>query len=167
MSLEDIKIVTKGKICNDIINLYQEDGIIVEPAGVLSISSLSQIYNIKGKNVICILSGGNNDVLRYQEIMEHNLIYLKTRHYFVVEFKQKPGELMNFILEVTRYHADIIRFEYIKSNNKSCGSVLIGLDMIDKKVDIIIKKMEEMEYKYKKINEYDILSQLTFYPIYE
>ena len=160
LSLEDIKIVTKGKICNDILNLYQEDGIIAEPAGVLSISSLSQIYNIKGKNVVCILSGGNNDVLRYQEIMFHNLIYLKTRYYFVVEFKQKPGELMNFILEVTRYHADIIRFEYIKSNNKSCGSVLIGLDMIDKKIDIIIKKMDDMGYKYKKINEYDILYDL-------
>ena len=160
LSLEDIKIVTKGKLCNDMINLYQEDGIIVEPAGVLSISSLSQIHNIKGKNVVCVLSGGNNDVLRYQEIMEHNLIYLKTRHYFVVEFRQKPGELMNYILEVTRYNADIIRFEYIKSNNKSCGSVLIGLDMIDKKVEVVIKKMIELDYKFKKINEDDILYNL-------
>ena len=121
-------IASNGRICNEMISLYQEDGIIAEPAGALSICGLDDLKQeyIAGKNVICILSGGNNDMLRYPEILDKNMRYLKLKHYFIINFGQQKGELKIFMEKILPKGTDITRFEYIKKNNKNSGSVLVG-----------------------------------------
>ena len=132
-SLDDIKIINNGKLCYDLLEMYQEEGIILEPAGCLSVSALDLLdkNEIEGKNIICILSGGNNDVSRYPEIIEKSLVYQNIKHYYIIEFTQKPKELKKFITGVLGEKDDITRFEYIKKTNKSFGNVLIGIESYD------------------------------------
>ena len=132
-SLDDIKIIKNGKLCYDLLEMYQEEGIILEPAGCLSVSALDLLdkNEIEGKNIICILSGGNNDVSRYPEIIEKSLVYQNIKHYYIIEFTQKPKELKKFITGVLGEKDDITRFEYIKKTNKSFGNVLIGIESYD------------------------------------
>lgn len=155
LKLDDIKIVTKGEVCHEMIELYQQDGIIAEPAGILSIAGLKHI-DVKNKTVVCVLSGGNNDMLRYPEIMENNLIYLGIRHYFLIELRQKPGQLKNFILDIVGDTADIIRFEYLKKNNKDYGTILLGIDVMND-INILLKNMTDNDYKFIKINDNNML----------
>ena len=98
----EVFTISNGRVCNEIISLYQEDGIIAEPAGALSICGLDYLDNdlIKDKNIICILSGGNNDMLRYPEIIDKNMRYLQLKHYFIIDFKQKAGELKKYMEDV-------------------------------------------------------------------
>ena len=111
-----IKLISNEHICHELINFYQDDGIILEPAGVLSVCALDKLplAQIKGKKIVCILSGGNNDITRYPEIMEKNLIFLNRKHYYIVEFAQRPKQLKKYILDVLGESDDITRFEYIK-----------------------------------------------------
>jgi threonine dehydratase len=126
--VDRILVVPEGKVCTTMIELYQNEGIIAEPAGAVAISSLDQIADkIKGKTVVCVLSGGNNDLLRYPEILERSLIYQRRKHYFLVEFAQKPGQLKKFVNYVLGPDDDIVLFEYIKKNNKEKGPALVGI----------------------------------------
>jgi threonine dehydratase len=129
------KIVTsdEGKVCTAMIELYQNEGIVAEPAGALSVSALDQIKDeIQGKTVVCILSGGNNDILRYPEVMERSLVYEGLKHYFLVEFAQKPGQLKKFLEKVLGPNDDIVRFEYLKKTNKEFGAALVGIELLYK-----------------------------------
>ncbi len=158
--IDDILIVGNNKLSYNMIDMYQNDGIILEPAGALSISCLDMIdkKKIEGKNVVCILSGGNNDISRYPVIMEKALFYQDLKHYFIVSFGQRPGELKKFINNILGKHDDITRFEYLKKNNKDFGAVLIGIELQDSKdINNIIKKMDDIGFKYNKINEEDLL----------
>lgn len=158
--IDDILIVGNNKLSYNMIDMYQNDGIILEPAGALSISCLDMIdkKKIEGKNVVCILSGGNNDISRYPVIMEKALFYQDLKHYFIVSFGQRPGELKKFINNILGKHDDITRFEYLKKNNKDFGAVLIGIELQDSKdINNIIKKMDNIGFKYNKINEEDLL----------
>lgn len=157
---KDIFKVSNGEVCNEIINLYQNEGIITEPAGALSVCGLSQLKqdSIKNKNIVCIISGGNNDIMRYPEIIENNLRFLKLKHYFLIKFKQIPGELNNFIKLVLTNQSDITRFEYIKKNNKISGSVLIGIELgVPEEIDIIKQNMIAHNYNYIELSENDLL----------
>lgn len=164
-NVDKIYTISKGKICHDIINCYQDDGIILEPAGALPISCLDylkQDYNLNGKNVVIIVSGGNNDVTRYNEIMKLNLEYMGLVHYFVIEFNQVPNQLRQFINNILDENSDIIRFEYIKKTNSMYGNVLIGIQLSNKnKLDILLEKLNNHNIKYNKIEQddlyYDIL----------
>lgn len=150
----DIYIIPNGRICNEIITLYQEDGIIAEPAGAMSICALDQMAIDPGDTIVCIVSGGNNDILRYPEIVERNMIFLGIKHYFLVRFGQKPGILKNYISNVLNEYVDITRFEYIKKSNKDLGNVLIGLEILDVEqitIKEIEKKMKDMDYEYEYI----------------
>lgn len=153
----NIKLISNEHICHELINSYQDDGIILEPAGVLSICALDKIprEQIKNKKIVCILSGGNNDVTRYPEIMEKNLLYLDRKHYYIIEFPQKPKQLKKFILSVLGENDDITRFEYIKKTNTSFGNVLVGLDTQYHKV--IEEKMKQNNFKFCKISEDDLI----------
>ena len=113
------------------VELYQEDGIISEPAGALSVSVLDQINatDLKGKNVVCILSGGNNDIARYPEILDRALQYQDRKKYYILKFIQKPGELKMFVNDILGQRDDIVRFEYIKKTNKDFGNVLVGIEL--------------------------------------
>ena len=114
------------------IELYQEDGIISEPAGALSISALDDISNnidITNKNIVCILSGGNNDITRYPEILDRALQYQGKKKYYIIEFIQRPGRLKTFVNDILTEGDDIVRFEYIKKTNKDYGNVLVGIEL--------------------------------------
>ena len=159
-NLAKIYSIGEGEICHELLNLYQEDGIITEPAGALSVCGLSKIDSniIKDKNVVCIISGGNNDITRYPEIIEKNLIYLGLRHYFIIKFKQKPGELKYLVNDILGKDDDIIRFEYIKKTDKDYGNVLMGVQISNKEnIHILLEKLNNSDFNFKKISESDLI----------
>ena len=128
--LDDIVAVPEGKICSTILNLYNFDAIVVEPAGALSMSALDYYKDeIKGKNVVCVVSGSNNDITRMEEIKERSLLYEGQKHYFVVRFPQRAGALQNFVSNVLGAHDDITYFEYKKKTNREKGPALIGIEI--------------------------------------
>lgn len=146
-------LVPEGKICKEMIELYQEDGIIVEPAGALSISALDDIAeDIKGKTVVCVVSGGNNDILRYPEILERSLIYQGLKHYFIVELPQRPGALRDYVNSVLGEGDNITFFEYVKRNNKERGPIFIGIE-VEKKGDIVglLSRMKEADIVFEEV----------------
>jgi threonine dehydratase len=152
-NLEKIIVVPEGKVCTTMIELYQRDGIIAEPSGALSISALDDIASeIKGKIVVCILSGGNNDILRYPEIMERSLVYQGRKHYFIIEFAQKPGQLKKFLNEALGPTDDISRFEYIKKTNKEKGPALVGVELKNKEdLQPLIDNMNKIGLNFHKL----------------
>lgn len=128
--LDDIVTVPEGKICTTILNLYNLDAIVVEPAGALSISALDYYKDqIKGKNAVCVVSGSNNDITRMEEIKERSLLYEGQKHYFIIRFPQRAGALQNFVSNVLGPHDDITYFEYKKKNNREKGPALIGIEI--------------------------------------
>lgn len=152
--IDDFFTVSNNRVSYDAVDIYQEDGIILELSSVMPISVLEQMKErIIGKNVVLIMSGSNNDIKKYNEIYDRKLIYENKLHYYIITFYQKPGQLKNFIENVLDKHDDIIRFEYLKKNNMESGNVLIGIETNN--VDKLHKKMSN--YKYMKINEDDIL----------
>ena len=159
--VDDVYTISNGKLCHELINAYQDDGIILEPAGALSLcifDKLQEKYDIKNKNIVSILSGGNNDMSRYDEIMELNSQYLSLRHYLILEFSQSPGQLKLFINNILGPKDDIIRFEYIKKTNKNFGNVLIGLELNKKEnLQKIIDNLNQYKFTYKKINSEDLI----------
>lgn len=152
-------LVPEGKICTTMIELYQSDGIIAEPAGALSISALDIIHErIKGKTVVCILSGGNNDILRYPEIMERSLVYNGKKHYFIIEFHQKPGQLRKFLNEALGPHDDIVRFEYMKKTNRESGAALVGIELYDKHdFNPLLERMEKTGINFRILSNKELL----------
>ncbi len=128
--LDNIHLVPEGKVCSTILKLYNEDAIVVEPAGALSIAVLDDYADdIKGKNVVCIVSGSNNDIDRMQEIKERSLQYEGLKHYFLINFAQRPGALKEFVNNVLGPTDDITRFEYMQKNNKEAGPALVGVEL--------------------------------------
>ena len=131
--LDDVHLVPEGKVCSTILKLYNEDAIVVEPAGALSIAALdAYAEEIKGKNVVCIVSGSNNDIDRMQEIKERSLQYEGLKHYFLINFAQRPGALKEFVNNVLGPTDDITRFEYMQKNNKEAGPALVGVELLSK-----------------------------------
>lgn len=128
--IREIIPVAEGSICTEMIRLYQSEGIISEPAGALSVAALNQLANtIRGKTVVCILSGGNNDISRYPEIIERSLIDQGLKHYFLIEFSQRPGALRRYLDEALGPDDDITVFEYIKKSNREYGPALVGIEL--------------------------------------
>src|SRR5690242_6046425 len=155
--LNEMHLVPEGKVCSTILQLYNEDAIVVEPAGALSISALDDYKEqIKGKNVVCIVSGGNNDIDRMQEIRERSLQYEGLKHYFLIRFAQRPGALKEFVNEVLGPTDDITRFEYIQKNNKEAGPALVGIELRDKKdYESLIKKLNQNKINYTELKKDD------------
>lgn len=158
----DIVLVSEGKDCTTMIELYQNDGIIAEPAGALAIAALDAIKDtIKGKTVVCILSGGNNDILRYPDILERSLVYQGLKHYFIIEFAQKPGQLRAFLNDALGPNDDIVLFEYTKKTNREKGPALVGIELKNKEdLTPLIKKMDAMQLKYRLVENEDIVYNL-------
>jgi threonine dehydratase len=151
--IDDIIVIKEGAVAQTMIELYQNEGIITEPAGALPVAALPFIKNkIKNKNVVCVISGGNNDLLRYPEILEKSLVYQGKKHYFLIEFAQKPGQLKKFVNNVLGANDDIVLFEYIKTNNKEKGPALIGIEIQNKKdLKPIINNLKKFGFVYKKV----------------
>lgn len=126
----DMLAVPEGRICGEMLDLYQSDGIIAEPAGALATSTLGSVLPVEpGSRVLCILSGGNNDVSRYGDVVERALVHEGRKHYFLVEFPQEPGALRRFLDEVLGPDDDITLFEYVKHNNRETGPALVGVEL--------------------------------------
>jgi threonine dehydratase len=155
MILDDMLTVPEGKVCTTILKLYNEDAIVVEPAGALSVTALDAVKDqIKGKNVVCVISGGNNDIERMQEIKEKSLLYEGLKHYFIVRFPQRPGALKLFVNNVLGPGDDITRFEFIKKNSKENGPALVGIELKNAgDYPALLQRMEEHRFEVIEINK--------------
>ena len=155
--LDDMHLVPEGKVCTTILKLYNEDAIVAEPAGALAIAALDDYAEqIKGKNVVCILSGGNNDIDRMQEIKERSLQYEGLKHYFLIRFAQRPGALKEFVNQVLGPTDDISRFEYIQKHNKESGPALVGIELKSRKdYDLLLQNLSRYNVKFTELKNDD------------
>lgn len=150
--VDDVVTVHPGLVCSAMIDLYQNEGIVAEPAGALAVAALSQLKNIRGKTIVCVLSGGNNDIMRYPEIMERSLVYRGLKQYYLVEFAQKPGQLKLLIDKVLGNDDDIVRFEYLKKNSKETGPALIGIESSKKEnFTRLAAELKKRRFKFREI----------------
>jgi threonine dehydratase len=154
-TLDDIILIPEGKVCTTILELYNESAIVAEPAGALTIAALDFLKDeIKGKNVVCLVSGGNNDITRTEEIKERSLLYEGLKHYFILRFPQRAGALRNFLNNVLGEDDDITLFEYQKKTNRESGPVLLGIELKHKEdYEPLIMRMEEQKIQYQLLNE--------------
>lgn len=152
-NLDDMILVHEGHVCSKMIQLYNESGFIIEPAGVLSLCALDMYPQLEGKNIVSIVSGGNSDVFRMPEILEKSLVYEGLKHYFKIHFAQKAGSLKEFILKTLGPTDDIIYFRYTRSINKETAPVVIGLQ-VKTREDIyrIMKSMDSSGFRYEKLD---------------
>jgi threonine dehydratase len=157
--LDDMHLVPEGKVCTTILKLYNEEAIVAEPAGALSISALDNYADqIKGKSVVCIVSGSNNDIDRMPEIKERSLQYEGLKHYFLIRFAQRPGALKEFVNHILGPTDDITRFEYMQKTNKESGPALVGIELQSKKdYESLMNKMNEFHIDFSEINKDDKL----------
>jgi threonine dehydratase len=153
--LDDMLTVPEGKVCTTILKLYNEDAIVVEPAGALSVTALDAVKDqIKGKKVVCVISGGNNDIERMAEIKEKSLLYEGLKHYFIVRFPQRPGALKLFVTEVLGPGDDITRFEFIKKTSKENGPALVGIELKNAEdYPALLQRMQENRFEVIEINK--------------
>ena len=128
--LDEVVTVDEGKVCETILKLYNKDAIVVEPAGALTLAALDQFQDrIEGKNVVCVISGSNNDITRTEEIRERALLYGGLKHYFIVKFPQRAGALKEFVADVIGPTDDITHFEYTKKNSRERGAAVVGIEL--------------------------------------
>ncbi|MFB9056925.1 threonine ammonia-lyase IlvA [Mariniflexile ostreae] len=152
--LHDMITVPEGKVCQTILELYNKDAIVVEPAGALSIAALDFYADtIKGKNVVCVVSGSNNDFTRAAEIKERALLYANLKHYFIVIFPQRAGALKQFVVDILGENDDIIHFRYTKNTNRENGSAVVGIELKDPKdLAPLIARMKQHNFYDDYIN---------------
>ncbi|SFN38188.1 L-threonine ammonia-lyase [Chitinophaga sp. YR627] len=157
--LTKMQLVPEGKVCSTILRLYNEDAIVVEPAGALSIAALDYYAKeIEGKKVVCVVSGSNNDIDRMQEIKERSLLYEGLKHYFIIRFVQRPGALKEFVNHVLGPNDDITRFEFIQKHNKETGPALIGVELKNREdYDILVANFRKYNIHFTELNKDDNL----------
>lgn len=163
--LDDIVVVPEGKVCTTILQLYNEEAIVVEPAGALSIAALDLMKEeIAGKTVACIVSGSNNDITRTEEIKERSLLYEGLKHYFLVNFSQRPGALKEFVNDVLGKNDDITYFQFTKKNNREEGPAVVGIELKCKKdLDLIEQRLQDKKISFRHLNEHrDLFTHLVF-----
>ncbi|MDO6675034.1 threonine ammonia-lyase IlvA [Tenacibaculum sp. 1_MG-2023] len=154
-NLSDMLTAPEGKVCQTILEMYNKEAIVVEPAGALTLSALDFYKeDLKGKNVVCVISGSNNDITRTAEIKERALLYGGFKHYFIVRFPQRAGALKEFVAEVLGENDDITFFEYSKKTNRENGSAVVGIEL-EKKEDLqpLIHRMKERSFYGEYLND--------------
>ncbi|OUD35989.1 threonine ammonia-lyase IlvA [Flavobacterium sp. FPG59] len=162
-NLDDIILVPEGKVCTTILRLYNEEAMVVEPAGALTIAALDFYKDhIQGKTVVCVVSGSNNDIERTAEIKERSLLYEGLMHYFMIQFPQRPGALKEFVNAILGPDDDITYFQFAKKNSREVGSVVVGLEVKNPNDVLAIKdNMNKMGFVYQYLNEkQDLFTQL-------
>ncbi|EAC4317688.1 threonine ammonia-lyase [Listeria monocytogenes] len=160
--VDEVTTVSEGAVCSTILDMYTKQAIVAEPAGALSVAAL-EIYReeIKDKTVVCIISGGNNDINRMQEIEERSLLHEGLKHYFIVNFSQRPGALKEFVNDVLGPHDDITKFEYTKKVNRGNGPVIIGVLLQDKNdYEGLLERVAAFDPSYIPINDNQTLYTL-------
>lgn len=153
--VDEVLIVPEGKICTTLLQLYNEKAIVVEPAGALSVAALDLVkVKIKGKRVACIISGGNNDISRMEEIKERSLLYEGVKHYFIVIFPQRAGALKEFVVNVLGEEDDITYFEYTKKNSRARSSAVVGIELKNREdFDPLLRRMKERGFFGEYLND--------------
>lgn len=153
--VDEIASVPEGRICTTILELYNESAIVVEPAGAVSIAVLDQYRDkIKGKSVVCVISGSNNDITRMEEIKERSLLHQGLKHYFILRFPQRAGALREFLENVLGPNDDIAHFAYSKKTSRENGPAVIGIEVGEPEdFDVLIKRMEESGVGYEYLND--------------
>ncbi|HAA3822881.1 TPA_asm: threonine dehydratase [Listeria monocytogenes] len=160
--VDEVTTVSEGAVCSTILDMYTKQAIVAEPAGALAVAAL-EIYReeIKDKTVVCIVSGGNNDINRMQEIEERSLLHEGLKHYFIVNFSQRPGALKEFVNDVLGPHDDITKFEYTKKVNRGNGPVIIGVLLQDKNdYEGLLERVAAFDPSYIPINDNQTLYTL-------
>ncbi len=159
-NLDRVLLVPEGKVCTTILKLYDEDAIVAEPAGALTIAALDMIKDeIKGKNVVCLVSGGNNDITRTEEIKERSLLYEGLKHYFIIRFPQRAGAFRDF-LNVLGPNDDISRFEYAKKTNRDVGPAVVGIELkFREDFEPLIQRMQAQNIVFEYLNDQPDLFQ--------
>ncbi|ARK10078.2 threonine ammonia-lyase [Fibrella sp. ES10-3-2-2] len=154
-NLDRVILVPEGKVCTTILELYNEEAIVAEPAGALTIAALDLIKDeIKGKNVVCLVGGGNNDITRTEEIKERSLLYEGLKHYFIIRFPQRAGAFRDFLELALGPNDDITLFDYAKKTNRERGSALVGIELKSKAdFDPLIERMKEAKIQFEYIND--------------
>ena len=153
--LDDVLTIDEGLVCSTILKVYNENALVVEPAGALSIAALELIKDkIVGKNIVCVISGGNNDITRMEEMKERALLYEGLKHYFLVKFPQRPGALKEFVVKVLGETDDIVHFEYTKKNQRSTTTALVGI-VLKNKNDFkpLLSRMKELGFLGEYLND--------------
>ncbi|SDX76194.1 L-threonine ammonia-lyase [Lutibacter oricola] len=153
--LNDTDTVCEGQICTTILKVYNENALVVEPAGALSIAVLEQYKEqIKGKTVVCIVSGGNNDITRMEEMKERALLFKGLKHYFIIRFPQRAGALKEFVVDVLGVNDDITYFEYTKKNNRDKGPAVVGIQLESKDdFEPLVSRMKEKGFLGDYLND--------------
>ena len=152
----------EGKVCGTILELYNEEALVVEPAGAIAISALDFYADkIKGKTVVCIVSGGNNDITRTEEIKERSQLYEGLKHYFIIKFPQRSGALKEFVNNILGENDDIARFEYIKKNSREAGPALVGIELKDRRdYEPLIQRLTDSKFNFQILNDNPMLFEM-------
>jgi threonine dehydratase len=155
-TLDEVLSVPEGLVCKTMLQLYNEEAMVVEPAGALSIAALELLGGqIKGKTVVCIVSGGNNDISRTEEIRERALLYEQIKHYFIVNFPQRAGALREFLVDVLGEQDDIVYFQYIKKNSRAKGPAMVGIELQHASdLEPLIKRMKAKKFFEQHLNHH-------------
>ena len=155
--IDDMHLVPEGKICSTILKLYNEEAIVVEPAGAISVAALDDYADqIKGKKIVCVVSGSNNDIERMQEIKERSLQYEGLKHYFLIRFAQRPGALKEFVNQVLGPTDNITRFEYMQKNKKDSAPALVVVELQSpENYQVLIDNMKRYNINYTALNKND------------
>jgi threonine dehydratase len=155
--IDDMHLVPEGKICSTILKLYNEEAIVVEPAGAISVAALDDYADqIKGKKIVCVVSGSNNDIERMQEIKERSLQYEGLKHYFLIRFAQRPGALKEFVNQVLGPTDNITRFEYMQKNKKDSAPALVVVELESpENYQVLINNMKSYNINYTALNKND------------
>lgn len=153
--LSGTDIICEGLICSTILKVYNENALVVEPAGALSIAALEQHREeIKGKTVVCVVSGGNNDITRMEEMKERALLYEGLKHYFIIRFPQRAGALKEFVVDVLGPHDDIAYFEYTKKHNRDKGPAVVGIELESRNdFEPLVERMKEKGFWGEYLND--------------
>lgn len=151
--VDEIVAVPEGAVCTEMIELYQTEGVIAEPAGALASAAARLLERAPQGPVVCVVSGGNNDLSRYGEVVERSLLHEGLRHYFLVTFPQEPGALRHFVDDVLAEGEDIVAFEYVKKNNRETGPALVGIELDDAEdFDDLLRRMKESPLQIEQVS---------------
>ncbi len=160
--LNKIITVPEGALCDHILKLYNKEAIVAEPAGVLGLAGMYELKDeLKGKNIVCLISGGNNDITRMEEIKERALLHNKLKHYFIIQFPQRAGALKEFVAEVLGPNDDITHFEYTKKHSRDKGTAVVGIECLNKdELEPLVKKMKEKGFYRDYLNNKQDIRQI-------
>jgi len=153
--LSSMSLVKEGEVCQTILDLYNKDAIVVEPAGALTIAALNQFKDeIRGKNVVCLVSGSNNDITRTEEIKERALLHANLKHYFIISFPQRAGALKEFVADILGPNDDITHFEYTKKHNRNMGPAVVGVELENSStLDALQQRMKDKGFFGEYLND--------------